>query len=190
MTPTITLVGPLGRAHDPETSPRVDADGLALAIEPPMWFEGQLQIAVHVTVALRQDRFAWFLDPIAAVELRVDVPELGLFAAFPLVDPTEIPLDPPIANYRGPGAWGNPAIVVRSHAALRLDLQLGDPELPPGVPPDFMVILRASLQDLDADIIVIQPGIATITGTVVGADDDDDDDNDEEDPDDDALGDE
>lgn len=185
MNPTITFGGPIGRAHDDDASPDVAADGLALAIEPPTWFEGQLLVVVWVTVALGQDRHAWFLDPIAAVELWIDAPELGLFAAFPLVDPTILPLDPPVANFQGPCGWGNPAITVRSYAELQLDLQLGDPELPPGVPEDFAIHLRATLQDLESNQIVIQPGSATITGAVVGGLEVDD-----EDGGDDALGDE
>lgn len=171
---TLEISGSIGRSRDFEASPRVAANGVAIAVEPPTWFEGQLLLKVWVTVALTQDRFAEFLDPIAAVVLRVDVPELGVFAAWPIIDPTHIPLEPSVANYQGPTGWGNPALTMSAYADLLLDMQLGESgsgRLPEHVPEDFSVILRASLHELVSNVIELIPNHERIVGAVVDFDD-------------------
>jgi hypothetical protein len=159
--PTLAISDSIGRRPDPDASPRVEADGIAIAVEAPTWIDGQLLIPVWLTLALRQDRFAEFLDPIEAVVICVDVPEFGLFGAWALVDRTEIPIEPSVANYQGPTGWGNPAVTMRAHANFVLDLQLGDPgggNLPEHVPEDFSVFLRASLHELVSNAIEVIPG--------------------------------
>ena len=167
---TLSITGPIGRSWDPDASPRVAADGVAIAVEPPTWFEGQLLVRVWITVALTQNRFAEFLDPIAAVVLRVEIPELGVFAAWPIIDPTHIPLEPIIANYQGPTGWGDPAVTMHAYADLVLDMQLGEPgsgSLPEHVPEDFSVFLRASLHELVSNGIELIPAHERIVGALV-----------------------
>lgn len=174
---TLTISGAIGRSRDLDASPRVAANGVAIAIEPPTWFEGQLLLKVWVTVALTQDRFAEFLDPIAAVVLRVDVPELGVFAAWPINDPTHIPLEPSVANYQGPSGWGSPAVTMTAYADLLLDMQLGEPGsggLPEQVPEDFSVFVHASLHELASNTIELIPNREQIVGAVVELGDEDD----------------
>lgn len=159
--PMLAISESIGRDPDPDASPHVAADGLAIAIESSTWLEGQLLVKVWLTVALTQDRFAAFLDPIAAVVIRVDIPELGVFASWPIIDRTHIPLEPSVANYQGPTGWGNPAVTMRAYADFVLDMQLGEPgsgTLPEHVPGDFSVFLRASLHELVSNAIELIPG--------------------------------
>jgi hypothetical protein len=168
--PMLAISEAIGRRSDPEASPRVTADGLALAVEQPTWVEGQLLVRVWLTLALTQDRFAEFLDPIAAVVVRVTVPELGLFAAWPLVDRTEIPLEPSVANYQGPTGWGSAAVTMEAYADFVLDLQLGEPNsgrLPEHVPESFSVFVQASLHELSSNTVELIPNEDRIVGAVV-----------------------
>lgn len=174
-TPTLALLDGIGRDPDPDTTPRFAGIGLRIVCSPPVWLEGQLLVHFWLTLALAQDRFAEFLDPIESVVVTLEAPAFGWFGALPLRDPTHVPLEPALANHRGPSGWGNPDIVVRSFADFTLDLQLGPPNreaLPEGVPEHFCVFVRASLHEQVSNTLELTPGRELVRSFIDGGEHD------------------